>query len=59
LGRWGGNPDEPKLLEHQQPSEHQVERDVLAVAQAEQVDVVQAERAVGWWDVARRGIADP
>jgi hypothetical protein len=35
--------DEAELLEHQETVEHQVERDVLAVAEAEHLDVVHAD----------------
>jgi hypothetical protein len=35
--------DEAKLLEHQEPVEHKVERAMLAVAKAEHLDVVHAD----------------
>lgn len=37
--------DEPELLEHCEPVEHQVERGVFAVAEVQYVDVRQADGA--------------
>ena len=50
--------NEAELLEHQKPVEHQFERDVLAVAEAEHLNVVQPHGAAGWWDVAHRAVKD-
>src|SRR6478736_8379316 len=50
--------DEAELLEHQKPVEHQVERDVLAVAEAEHLNVVHLYGAAGWWDVAHGTMKD-
>jgi hypothetical protein len=47
--------DEAELLEHQELVEHQVERDVLAIAEAEHLDVVQPDGAAGWGDVLTLG----
>ena len=58
LARRRGRGDQAELLEHQEPVEHQVERDVLAVAEAQHLDVVEADGAAGWWDVAGRGVED-
>src|SRR4029453_10140410 len=50
--------DEAELLEHQEPVEHQVERDVLAIAEAEHLDIVQPDGAAGWGDVAHRAVKE-
>jgi hypothetical protein len=39
------------LLEHQKPIEHQVERSVFAIAEAEYLYVVQYDRAASWRDI--------
>ena len=51
--------DEAKLLEHQEPVEHQVERAMFAVAEAEHLDVVHADGAAGWRDVAHGAAETP
>ena len=48
--------DDSELLEHQKPVEHQVERDVLAIAEVEYLNVVQPDGAAGWRDVAHRAV---
>ena len=40
-GRW----NEAELLQHCQPVKHQIERDMLAVAEAEDLDIVHFDRA--------------
>src|SRR6476660_8973090 len=45
-----------ELLEHQKPVKHQVERDVLAIAEANHSNVVQPDGAAGWRDVANRAV---
>src|SRR6188508_187779 len=51
-----GRGDESELLEHQKPVEHQIERDVLAIAEVEYLNVVQPDGAAGWRDVAHRAV---
>jgi hypothetical protein len=41
------------LLQHREPVKHQIERDMLAVAKAEHLNVVYIDRAARWWDVPR------
>ena len=45
-----------ELLEHRKPVKHQVERDVLAIAEVEYLNVVQPDGAAGWRDVAHRAV---
>src|SRR5262249_47919307 len=51
--------DEAELLEHQEAVEHQVERAVLAVAEAEHLDVVHLDRTAGWRYVAHGAAEHP
>ncbi len=48
--------DDAELFEHLQPVEDQVEGDVLAVAEAERLDVVHRDRAPGGRDITRRTV---
>ena len=41
------------MLQHRQPVKHQIERDMLAVAKAEHLNVVHFDRTARWWDVPR------
>jgi hypothetical protein len=48
--------DDSELLEHQESVEHQVERDVLAIAEVEHLNVVHPDGVAGWRDVAHRAV---
>lgn len=50
--------DESELLDHLQPVEHQVERDVLPLAEAEHLDVVQIDGAPGRLELAHGAVED-
>ncbi len=50
--------EETELFEHQEPVEHQVERDMLAVAVAEHVDIVHCDFAAAGRNVAGRVVQD-
>src|SRR6478672_4828947 len=51
--------DEPELLENREPVERQVEGDMGAIAEAEHLDVVQADDAPGRRQIAGRAVEDP
>src|SRR5262249_3285685 len=55
---WCRGGDEAELLEHLEPVELQVERDVLAVAGVEHLDVVHGNRGAGGRDVSGRTVED-
>src|SRR5689334_23502007 len=48
--RW----NQAKLLEHRKPVEHQIERDMLAVPEAEHLDISDSDGATGRWNFAHR-----
>src|SRR5690242_10436798 len=50
--------EDAELFEHRQPVKHQVEGDVLAVAEAEHLDVIHRDRAAGGRDVPGRTVQD-
>ena len=50
--------DEAELLDHLQPVEHQVERDVLPLAEAEHLGVVQIDGAPGRLELAHGAVED-
>ena len=43
--------NEAELLQHRQPVKHQIKRDMLAVAEAEDLDIVHFDRAARRWNV--------
>jgi len=47
-GRW----NEAELLQHRQPVKHQIKRDMLAVAETEDLDIVHFDRAARRRNVA-------
>src|SRR4029077_13048142 len=53
-----GRRDKAKLLQHHQPIEHQIEREMLAVPKAEHLDVNQFDGAAGWRDVPHGTVED-
>jgi hypothetical protein len=53
-----GRRDKAKLLQHHQPIEHQIEREMLAVPKAEHLDVIHFDGAAGWRDVPHGTVED-
>jgi hypothetical protein len=50
--------DKAELLQHRHPIKHQIERDVLAIAKAQYLDIVQLDRATGRWNVSHGTVED-
>jgi hypothetical protein len=50
--------DEAELFEHREPIEHQVERDMLPIPEAQHLDISDPDGASGRRDVPRRSVKD-
>src|SRR5215471_5074237 len=51
-----GRRNKAELFQHRQPVEHQIERDMLAAAKAEDLDIVHFDRSARRWNVTRGAV---